>query len=583
MNVKNILEQKIIHAVKELYDIEIDDVHIEHPEEESHGDFATNVSFVLAKKIDKNPTEIGKELADQIQSYDLAFSYDEKEYPLFTNIEVAAPGFVNFYVSLNYYKKIIRQVIEEKDNYGVHRFEKEKNLMVEYSQPNPNKPMHVGHARNNFLGSSLANILGFYGYNVIKANYMNNWSRSICMPMLMYKKYFAGEEPDKKSDHFVGDLYARYTKEAEQNPELKEELAQMFRDLEAGDPETVKLWEKILNFAYKGWKNTYEQEKVDFDVWFYQDEYKDSGKDIVNQALQKDIAYKDESGAVVAKLEEYNLPNKVLLRSDGTSIYVTQDLQLAKDTFEKYNLDKRLYIVDCRQSGYFKQLFKLVELLGFDFADKLYHVGYGFVDLPEGAMSSRYNMVVTADEVYETLVGLEEQEIKESIKSVSNLEQTAKKLALAAFRYGLLKVDPKQNVTFEFDKVTKFEGNTGPYLMYTYARAGSIMEKAGLIKESYVPSAFFNAEADPLEETLARNLSMFSEIVEKCAQEMTPHYLANYLFDVCQKFNSFYAKIPVIKSENEVQLDFRLSLCMAVSVILKNGLKLLGIDVVEKM
>jgi arginyl-tRNA synthetase len=358
----------------------------------------------------------------------------------------------------------------------------------------------------------------------------------------------------------------------------------MFKKMEAGDKETLDLWKKVTEWAYKGWEVTYSNENVDFDVCEYQSNFTKAGKEIIEIAIKNGIAEKDPSGAVIARLEKYGIPDKVLLRSDGTPIYITQDIQMAKDNFEKYDYEKRIYVVDKRQSDYFKQLFKLLGLLGFKWAGKLFHLAYGWISLPEGAMSSRAGTVVNADDVFDKLLVIEKEEIKNSLKDISDLENTGKKVALAAYRYGMLKIDAKQDIVFDLSSVTRFEGNTGPYLMYTYARALSILEKSGMEidKESLSFEMFEDTPLNEKERALLREMYKFPESVALSAESITPHLLCNYLYDFAQKFNSFYGDVPVLNSKDGLK-DFRLLLVHCSGQIIKNGLNLLGINVVEKM
>lgn len=566
MEIQEFLAEKIKKAVKGTYSIDLKEVFLEHPQDETFGDYATNVAMVISKQIGKPPVEIASNLCYKISS-DMT---RVEESPIIKEIYPTKQGFINVRLSDLWLKDVLKIIEKDSDNYGSQKRGKKETILVEFSQPNPNKPMHIGHARNNFLGSSLSNIFKFLGFDVIRVNYINNWGTHICKAMLMYKKHGNNSEPDVKSDHFVGKFYTRYEKEEAKNPEVKNELAEMFQKLEKGDPETVVLWKKIVDWVYKGWEKTYQDENVSFDVWQYQSNYKDSSREIVDVALEKGIAEKDETGAVIARLERYGIPDKVLLRSDGTSVYATQEIQLAKDSFEKYNLSKRLYVVDYRQSDYFKQTFKILEVLGFDWADKLFHVAYGTVDLPGGKMSSRRTgSFIDADEVFEKLV--------EAEKSETSDVDVARKVALAAFRYGMLKIDPKQDIIFRYDQVTKFEGNTGPYILYTYARANSILKKAesGGKLTDYEPN---KKELDVL-----RALYKFPEVVFDASEKFSPNVIANYVFDVCQRFNSFYSEIPVLNAETPNAKEFRLFLIRSTLQVIKNSLSLLGIEAVEHM
>lgn len=579
------LKAKIKVCVKNVFDANID-VTLEHPENLEHGDYSTNAAMALAKSQRKSPLELAKRLVDELKSLDTTFNFDGKPYPTFSSIEIAGTGFINFKLSDVWLKHSASQISSLENNFGKSNIGNGKKVLVEFSNPNPNKPLHIGHARNNFIGSSVCNILKLLGYDVIRTNYANDWGTHIVKAMLMYKKHGGEREPDKKSDHFVGDFYAMYEKENfPKNPHLEEELAEMFKKLEARDPETTVLWKKITGWAYDGWASTYSDQNVEFDLLMYQSHYADSGKAMAKYAVDKGFAEKDPSGAIIARLhDKYGIPDKVLLRSNGTSIYSTQDMELAKDSFENYGLDKRLYVVDVRQSDYFKQLFKIMELFGFEWAKGLHHVAYGAVSLPEGKMSSRTGNVVNSDDVYAKLVELEKEEILGSAKRIDNPDEAAKRVALGAFRYGLLKVDNKQDIVFKYDQVTKFEGNTGPYVMYTYARARSILEKSDLIEGNMDPLVVLNdVKLEKSEEVLIKTLYQFPEVVLKAGEEFAPNHIANYIFDVAQKFNSFYGQVSILATEDDIQRRLRLTLVSASSVVLRNGLTLLGIKPVEKM
>ena len=582
MDIRKLLSERVKKAVKSVAKVDVENVSLERPENADFGDYSTNIALVTAKSKQTDPFSLAKEIADEILSHEMVF-YDTLAYPLFSKIQVVKPGFINFSLSEDFLKFNLLAVENMGEKYGASQIGKNRRVIVEFSQPNPNKPMHIGHARNNFLGSSLSELFKFTGFDVVRTNYLNDWGTHICKSMLMYQKYGKNREPDKKSDHFVGDFYIKYERELELKPELEKELLPLFIKLEAGDPETIELWEKIVGWAYKGWEQTYREENIEFDVWMYQSSYKKTGKEIVKLALEKGVAEKDETGAVIARLEKYGIPDKVLLRKDGTSVYATQDMQLAKDSYEKYKFDKRLYVVDNRQSDYFRQLFKILELLGFEWADRLHHVGYGEVRLPEGSMSSRKGLVIKADDVFSDIIELEKEEIAAGIKTVASVGETAEKVALSAFRYSMLKVDPKQDIIFRYNQITKFDGNTGPYLMYTYARSRSVLEKAGREKSILDFQTLELVNPNEKEKNVLRKIQEFPEIVVQSANAFSPHLLANYLYDLAQSFNSFYGEIPILDAKDESIKTFRLTLTGSTGQVLKNGLKLLGIEVVEKM
>ncbi|HBI35859.1 MAG: arginyl-tRNA synthetase [candidate division WWE3 bacterium GW2011_GWF2_41_45] len=576
----------ISKAVHKLYGLDKLTISVDVPENGSFGDYSTNISFVIAKTLDRIPFEIATEVAHELSSENPKIEFEGTLYSIFEKIEPHAPGFVNFTLSDKFLFHNTMDINLLNETYGSSDFGKGRKVIVEYSQPNTNKPQHIGHARNNFIGSSLSKILAFCGYDVVKTNYVGDIGIHICKSMLMYIKHGNDGLPDKKSDHFVGDFYTMYEKEFEKNPGIEKEAQDLLRRWESGDKEVRAVWEKMNSWVYEGWKKTYSDQKVEFDVWEHESEKIDVGKEIALLSLEKGLAEKDETGAIIARLEKYGLPDKVLLRSDGTSVYSTKELQLAKDSFEKYKFDKRLYVVDVRQSDYFKQLFKIIELLGFDWSDRLVHIAYGMVSLPQGKMSSRTGLVVNADDVLEDLTSLEEEEIRNSIKMPKIVRETAEKVALAAFKYGMLKVDTKQDVIFNYEHVTKFEGNTGPYLLYTYARARSVLEKGGFeieggkFKYESIPKEF---SMHLKERALASVLVHFPEYVLKSAGEYAPNQIANYAYEIAQNFNSFYGELPILDASPESLKKFRLYLTHATMVVLKQSLSLLGIEVVEKM
>jgi arginyl-tRNA synthetase len=592
MNVSQVLESQIKKAVQKVYDISLEMPYLEHPGQEERGDYASNVAMVLAKKVSQSPMEVAKKLHYELGERELFFESRGNKYPILESIEIAPPGFINFKLSAKWLQEVPAQVLREGPSYGSSGCGQGKKVLIEYSNPNTNKPLHVGHARNNFLGFALSKILAFQGYDVIKSNYLGDIGIHIAKTLLMYKKYGGNGDPgSKKPDHFVGEFYTMFEREVAHKPSLNTEALDLLQKWENKDPETLKLWEKMNNLVYEGWKQTYKDQQVDFDIWEYESQDVSAGKELAELAVQKGIATKDETGAIVAHLEKYNLPDKVLLRSDGTSVYSTKDLQLAKDSYEKYKFDTRLYVVDYRQGPYLQQIFKILELLGFSWAKNLYHVSYGTVSLPEGKMSSRAGRVVNADDVYATLVDLEQQEIvnnsKTSGKGAEEIEEIARRVALAAFKYGLLKVSNNQNVVFDYEDVSKFEGNTGPYLLYSYARARSVLRKAGFVYDPNVTSYDLEKMEDTLlqdkELALLRWIYRFPEVVDGAAAAFSPHLICSFLHELAQRFNSFYGTTPILEADSSFEKNFRLLLTSSVANVLSIGLDLLGIPVVEQM
>ncbi len=550
------------------YGITVNDIMLEHPSNEKWGDFATNIPMQLAKELKQSPMEIARNLSYRLESLT----------DICSEITVAEPGFINFKINIKSLIVTLNEICQHQNSYGSQKFGNKETVIIEYSQPNTNKPQHIGHARNNFLGSALSNILAFCDYNIVRSNYVGDIGIHICKSMLMYVKNGNNATPEtqhKKSDHFVGDFYVQFDTQSNGDDALMAEARELLKKWEANDPETRRLWKMMNDWVYQGWEQTYSDQNVTFDIWEYESEHVETGREMAELAVQNGLATKQADGSILAHLEKFGLPDKILLRADGTTVYATKDIQLAKNSFEKYNFAQRLYVVDARQGDYFKQFIKVLELMGFDWANRLHHIGYGFVKLPEGNMSSRHGLVVNADDVFAKLIELEEAEIANDIP---DKKQVARQVALAAFRYGLLRYDVDRDIVFDYSKVTKFEGNTGPYLLYTFVRCSSVLEKSQ-------PAKYDASKLDPtdLELAIMRHLYKFPEVVVESAKNYTPNTLCTFLFDLCQKYNSFYNGVPILKADSEEQKNFRLTLTQATQIVLKNGLGLLGIAPPNRM
>lgn len=521
--------------------------------------------FAMAKEQRKNPVEIAKELAESL-----------KPSGLIKRIEAIGP-YVNFYADWDKIgKEIVSQILKKGERFGRGQKQKEK-IMIEYSSPNTNKPLHVGHLRNDSIGMAVSNILEFLGYDVIRTAIINDRGVHICKSMLAYKKWGSGKTPqgeDKKSDHFVGDFYVLFEKKLRENPGLEEEIREMLKKWEAGDKSTRALWKKMNTWVLNGMKETYELFGSKFDFWTYESKIYDKARPLIEKGMRKGIFFKGERGDLLAKLEP-EMPNKVVLRADGTSIYITQDMALAKLRFEKYKIGKLIYVVATEQSLHFKQLFKILQLLGYGFAAQCYHLAYGLVNLPSGRMKTREGTVIDADNIINEVRLLAKEEIKNREEKISKkeLDARAKDIALAAIKYYLLRLEPIKDLLFDAAKAVSFEGDTGPYLQYTYVRAKSILRKSK--KKVKIKDGFEKDEV-----SIIKKLSQFPYVVKKCAAELKPNYLANYLFELATQFNEFYHAKQVIGSEREETL---LALSTAVTAVLKSGLKMLGINALEKM
>ncbi len=516
--------------------------------------------FSLAKEKRKDPVSIAKEIAASL-----------KPSGLVKIIEASGP-YVNFYANWNKLgKEIIGQILKEGENYG--RGKSKEKVMVEYSSPNTNKPLHVGHLRNDSIGMAVSNILEFTGSDVKRTAIINDRGVHICKSMLAYQKWGNDRTPDKKSDHFVGDFYVMFEKKLKEDTSLEEDVRAMLKKWEAGDKATRALWKKMNSWVLGGMKETYKTFGSKFDFWTLESEIYDKAKPLIDDGIAKGLFVRNEKNDLVAKLEP--LPDKVVLRADGTSVYITQDMALAKMRFEKYGLDRLIYVVASEQNLHFKQLFKILELLGYGFAGKCRHLSYGLVNLPSGRMKTREGTVVDADDLIQEETELAKKEIlARGNVAKTELDKRAGEIALAAIKYYLIKIEPIKDMLFDPSKAISFEGDTGPYLQYTYARAKSILRKAK--KSEKEP----RGSADKNEVALIKSLSQFPYVAKKCAVELKPNYLASYLFDLATMFNSFYHSEKVIGSEKEARL---LSLVEAVSIVIKNGLNLLGINELEKM
>ena len=534
---------------------------IEIPPSSELGDYAFPC-FVLAEKEKKNPIQISSELAGKI------------ELPAEISQVKAVGAYLNFFVNKNFLaQKTIKEIIKQKENFGKPKKTKKEKIVIEFLSPNTNKPLHIGHLRNMAIGESVSRILESEGNRVIRTNLYNDRGIQICKSMLAYKKFGNNKKPNKKPDHFVGDFYVLFNKKVAENQDLEKEAQELLRKWEAKDKETFDLWKKMNSWAIKGIKDTYKKFGIKFDKDYYESKIYEKGKEIIQEGLRKGLFRKREDNAIVVNLGE--LGEKVLLRKDSTSIYITQDLYLAKLKYQDYKFDKSIYVVANEQNYHFKVLFKILKMLNYEFSDRLVHLSYGMVNLPEGRMKSREGKVVDADDLIEEMENLAIKELNKRYKLNKNeLKRRARKIALSSIKYFLLKTDAVKDITFNPEEAINFEGNSGPYLQYSYARASSILKKA----KKKLEIKFVSLK--PQEISLIKKLAEFPEIMKKAATQINPVILANYAFDLCQKFNEFYHSCPVIGSEEE---SCRLSLVLAFKIVVKSVLYMLGIEVLERM
>ncbi|MFH8080456.1 MAG: arginine--tRNA ligase [Candidatus Aenigmatarchaeota archaeon] len=543
---------------------------IEKPPKEDYGDYACNIAFSLAKKLRKSPTEIAKEIANHLKAKNFVEKVESRD------------GYVNFFLD---YKKIAKKVLEEvmsmKEKYGSSNIGKGKRVMVEFSQPNPVHPMHIGHARTTFLGDAISNILAFNNYHVIRANYMNDVGLQVAKLVTAYELWGNNEKPKGKEDVWLWNYYVRFHEEEKKNKELEEKAREMLRKFELSrDRKVIKLWRKVVNWCVKGFKKTYRDIYVDFDIYFYESDFRDEGKKLVLNALKRGIAFKSPEGTIVADLEKSGLPNFVLLRSDGTGLYQTSDLSLTVHKFKKYKLDKSIWVVSSQQNLYFQQLFKTLELLGFKWVKDCHHLSFEHVVLQEGKMSSREGRAIMIDEVVEKLNSLVLEEINKRNENLSKKQKSnmARIIGVSALKYWILKVDTNNMITFDWNQMLSFDGNTGPYIQYAYTRCNGILKK--IKKRGKVKKI---REVNFAERKLIKKILEFPDVVKKSCIDMKPNYICNYAYELARDFTEFYHSCPVLREEDESKKEFRVGLVFSTKIVLQNCMNLLGMRAPEVM
>ena len=516
-------------------------------------------------------------------------------------------GFLNIDINKLSWLKLFYNISSD-DNWG---FKKDlgKELMVEFSSPNTNKPLHLGHLRNIFLGDSISRILKAVGYKVHKVQIINDRGIHICKSMIAWIKFGKGDSPEKsgmKGDHFVGKYYVLFQKElnrqiqkqikkgkteeeAEKNAEIFLEAKDLLIKWENRDPEVRKLWKLMNNWVYDGFDKTYKTLGVNFDKIYYESETYLYGKKEVEKGLNKNIFFQKEDNSIWVDLNKYGLDNKLLVRSDGTSVYITQDIGTAILRFRDFpKIEKQIYTVGNEQEYHFKVLFKILEIQGFDWAKECFHLSYGMIDLPSGKMKSREGTVVDADKLLKEMVHISEKRTKElgKINDFNKDEQKLlfEKIALSAVKYFLLKIDPKKSMLFDPDESIDFQGNTGPFIQYTYARIISILERSKNIgiKDDFDINVNVK-DINEFEKKIIYLLSVFPDKISIAASEYSPSIIANYIYDLSKAYNRFYQEISIFKEEDSETIIFRISLSRTVSKVILNGMKLLGINMTNKM
>lgn len=519
------------------------------------GDISCNICFLEGKRTGKSPSEIASETLGKLRLPEEFKRVEEKS------------GYINFYLN---YGKISKELLEEP----MKPDKTKKKVMIEFSNPNPCKAMHIGHSRTTLLGDSISRILEWNGNEVIKANYYNDLGKQVAKVIKAIQLY--GIKGGKKFDQEMAELYVRLHKELKEKPELESEIQLILTSLEKGDSKIHEIWKRVVSGVTESFEETYQNLGIDFDVYFYESDFREEGKKIVKKLQGKGYA-KESEGCIVSDIEKFGIPNTVLLRSDGTGLYLTSDLALTLHKFEEFSLDKNIWVVDAAQSLHFKQLFKLLELLGKKY--DCVHMAYGLVTLHGSKMSSRSGEFILLDDLIAEVIEKAEEEVlkREAGIDEKELKERAVKIGLAALKYDILKVERNRNVDFNPDKAISFEGDTGPYLQYMVVRCNSIIEKSKEVSKLKEEIRF---EPNDYEKNLLRKFLEFEIVVCKSASQLKPSLLCNYTLELATTFSKFYENCRVIGSDEE---EFRLALVFKARELLETSLSLLGIPVPKKM
>ena len=595
MTIEKMLTQQVLEAVKACYGVELTekDVQLQETRKEFAGDL-TVVVFPFTRYSRKSPEETAKELGEYLKQ-------NIEEVETYNVIK----GFLNVVISSAYWIEVLNDVAKE-EKYGYAKEPSGKTYMIEYSSPNTNKPLHLGHIRNNFLGWSVSEIQKANGHNVIMVNLVNDRGIHICKSMIAWEKFANGATPEStgtKGDHFVGDYYVRFDKEYKaQIKELMEqgkteeeakkeapillEAQEMLRKWEAGDEKVVSLWRTMNDWVLKGFDETYKMMGVSFDKVYFESQTYKKGRDLVLKGLADGVLYRKDTGSVWADLTGDGLDHKLLLRDDGTSVYMTQDIGTAYDRFNEFNMDQEIYVVGNEQNYHFQVLSLVCKKLGFDWADKIKHLSYGMVELPEGKMKSREGTVVDADDLIDEMIHTARTTSEELGKldgyTKEEAEDVYRKVALGALKYFILKVDPKKTMMFNPKESIDFNGNTGPFIQYTYTRIKSVLRKAEEAGVKIVPGDIHTALTEK-EQNLVKLIAKLPAVVKEAGDNYSPALIGNYAYELAKEFNQFYHDYSILKEENEQVRNLRLLLAQQCSVAIENAMGMLGIEMPERM
>lgn len=596
MNIEKELQLAVIQAIAQLYDAEVSaaQITLQKTKKEFTGHY-TLVTFPLLRISKKKPEVTAQEIGEELL----------KNSSIIESFNVIS-GFLNLSLKSAVWIGALEEM-NNNPNYGFTEVTEDAPLfMVEYSSPNTNKPLHLGHVRNNLLGFSLCEILKANGKRVVMTNIVNDRGIHICKSMLAWKKWGNGETPEssgKKGDHLIGDYYVMFDQkykaeqadlqakgltkdEAEAQSPLMAQAREMLLKWEDNDAETVNLWKMMNNWVYKGFDETYKEMGVSFDKIYYESDTYLVGRERVLKALEDGIFYKKEDNSIWADLSAENLDHKLLLRADGTSVYMTQDIGTAKLRFDDYPIHTMIYVVGNEQNHHFTVLSTLLDKLGYEFGKGLVHFSYGMVELPEGKMKSREGTVVDADDLMAEMIDTARETSKELGKldncTLQEEEEIVRMVGLGALKYFILKVDPRKNMTFNPEESIDFNGNTGPFIQYTHARIQSVLRKAAE-QNIEIPEHIGEVDLSEKEEGLVQLIAEFPQLINQAAEEYNVSLVANYVYDLVKEYNQFYHDFSILREENETLRAFRLMISKNVALTIKKGMSLLGIDVPERM
>ena len=590
MYIQKIIRKNIENALNEVFKYKTKNIELQQTKKEFDGDI-TLVVFPLVKELKMNPKEIAEKVGDYLVETNSVVSFN------------IVSGFLNLSISDKYYLDFFYS-IKDNSKYGYSNIVSEDAVMVEYSSPNTNKPLHLGHIRNNLLGYSMSEIYKASGKKVYKTQIINDRGIHICKSMIAWLDFSNGDTPKStniKGDKFVGDYYIKfdkvYKKEVEdlmkngsseevakQNSPILLRAKEMLIKWESGDKEVVELWKKMNSWVYEGFDQTYKNLGVDFDSYYYESDTYLLGKEFILSGLESGVFYKKDDGSVWCDLTDYGLDEKIVLRADGTAVYMTQDIGTAVQRVKDYaDINSMVYTVGNEQDYHFKVLFLILKKLGFSWSENLFHLSYGMVDLPSGKMKSREGTVVDADDLMEEMTRTA-KEISQKLGKLDGLSKDEKNkvykiVGLGALKYYILKVDPKKRILFDPKESVDFQGNTASFIQYSYARIQSILKGVNFD----VSKKKYNKKLEKKEKELIKQIDLFPSIIHSAASSHNPALVANYVYDLVKIFNSFYQSLPILKSAFDDKKSFRVELSELVGITIKNALSVLGIDVVNRM